>query len=145
MSDKASDSVVINATPDQIMAVILDLEAYPAWSDDIKDVEVLSSDDEGRPVEAHFDVDARVAQIDYTLRYDHSPDNGVTWTLSEGDVLRQLDGEYILEPEGDATRVTYNLEADIAMPVPGFLKKRATRTILETGLKGLKRRVESLG
>lgn len=144
MSNKASDSVVINASPDEIMAVILDLEAYPAWSDDVKHVEVLSTDDEGRPLEAHFDVDARVAEIDYTLRYDHSPSNGVTWSLSEGDVMRQLDGAYILEPQGDATLVTYTIEADISMPVPGFLKKRATRTILETGLSGLKRRVESL-
>lgn len=144
MGDQVSDSVVINATADQVMEVILDLEAYPVWSQDIKSVEVLSTDDQGRPVEAHFDVDARVAQVDYTLRYDHSPADGVSWTLSQGEVLRQLDGQYVLSEAADGTSVLYTLEADIAIPVPGFLKKRATRTILDTGLRGLKRRVEEL-
>lgn len=144
MGDQASDSVVINASPDAIMAVILDLEAYPEWSDDIKKVEVLSRDDRERPLEVAFDVDARVARVEYTLRYDHAMDNGVTWSLVEGEVLDQLDGSYVLAPQGDTTEVTYALEVDIAMPVPGFLKKRAAKTILDTGLKGLKRRVESL-
>lgn len=144
MSDKASDSIVMDASPDEIMVVILDLEAYPEWSNDIKSVEVLSRDDQGRPLEAHFEADARVAQIDYTLRYDHDDPNGVSWTLTEGEVMRQLDGRYVLEAQGASTRVLYELEADIAIPVPGFLKKRATRTILDTGLKGLKKRVESL-
>lgn len=144
MGDQASDSVVINASPDAIMAVILDLEAYPEWSDDIKKVEVLSRDDRERPLEVAFDVDARVARVEYTLRYDHAMDNGVTWSLMEGEVLDQLDGSYVLAPQGDTTEVTYALEVDIAMPVPGFLKKRAAKTILDTGLKGLKRRVESL-
>lgn len=144
MGDQASDSVVINASPDAIMAVILDLEAYPEWSDDIKKVEVLSRDDRQRPLEVAFDVDARVARVEYTLRYDHSVDDGVTWSLVEGEVLDQLDGSYVLAPQGDTTEVTYALEVDIAMPVPGFLKKRAAKTILDTGLKGLKRRVESL-
>lgn len=144
MGDQASDSVVINASPDAVMAVILDLEAYPEWSDDIKKVEVLSRDDRERPLEVAFDVDARVARVQYTLRYDHAMDNGVTWSLVEGEVLDQLDGSYVLAPQGDTTEVTYALEVDIAMPVPGFLKKRAAKTILDTGLKGLKRRVESL-
>lgn len=144
MSEKASDTIVVNATPEQIMEVILDLEAYPEWSTEIKSVEVLSRDDEGRPVEAHFDADVRVAQIDYTLRYEHGTPDAVSWTLSQGDVLKQLDGAYVLAAQGDATLVDYTLTADIAMPVPGFLKKRATRTILDTGLKGLKKRVESL-
>lgn len=145
MSDQASDSVVIDAPPQEIMDVILDLEAYPEWSDDVKKVEILSRDDQGRPLDVAFQVDARVAVVDYTLRYDHDVPSGVQWNLIEGEVLHQLDGSYVLdELDNGSTRVTYALEADIAMPVPGFLKKRATKTILDTGLKGLKRRVESL-
>lgn len=144
MSEKASDTIVVHATPEQIMGVILDLEAYPEWSPEIKHVEVLSRDDEGRPVEAHFDADVRVAQIDYTLRYDHDTPDAVSWTLSQGEVLKQMDGAYVLKAQGDATLVDYTLVADIAIPVPGFLKKRATKTILDTGLNGLKKRVESL-
>ena len=36
------------------------------------------------------------------------------------------------------------LEVDVDLPLPGFLKKRAAKTILEQGLTGLKRRAEEL-
>lgn len=142
MGQKVSDSVIIDAGRDEVLAVILDLEAYPEWSDDIKDVEVLDTDDEGRPHLVRFDVDARVARVDYVLRYhyDRAPD--VAWELESGEMLTQLDGAYVLEDQAGGTRVTYSLDVDITMPVPGFLKKRAARTILDTGLRGLKGRVE---
>lgn len=142
MGQKVSDSVIIDASPDDVLAVILNLEAYPEWSDDIKKVEVIDTDDQGRPHLVHFDVDARVAQVDYVLRYlyDRAPD--VAWELESGEMLSQLDGAYVLEEQAGGTRVTYSLDVDITMPVPGFLKKRAVRTILDTGLRGLKARVE---
>lgn len=142
MGQKVSDSVIIDASPDDVLAVILNLEAYPEWSDDIKKVEVIDTDDQGRPHLVHFDVDARVAQVDYVLRYlyDRAPD--VAWELESGEMLSQLDGAYVLEEQAGGTRVTYSLDVDITMPVPGFLKKRAARTILDTGLRGLKARVE---
>lgn len=145
MGQKVSDTVVIDATPDEVLAVILDLEAYPEWSQDVKSVQVVSSDDQGRPVDARFDVDARVAQVDYVLRYDYAGPADVQWSLLEGEVLRQLDGSYVLTEQGGGTHVTYALDVDISMPVPGFIKKRAARTILDTGLRGLKTRVESTG
>ena len=143
MGQKVSDTVVIDATPDEVLAVILDLEAYPEWSDDVNRVDVVSTDDQGRPRDARFDVDARVAQVDYVLRYDYDGPADVQWSLLEGEVLRQLDGSYTLVDRDGSTHVTYALEVDISMPVPGFIKKRAARTILDTGLKGLKARVES--
>lgn len=143
MGQKVSDSVHIAATKDEVLAVILDLEAYPSWSEDIKDVEVLDTDDQGRPHLARFDVDARVAQIDYVLRYDYDSAPDVAWGLESGEMLTQLDGAYVLDEQAGGTRVTYSLDVDIAMPVPGFLKKRAARTILDTGLQGLKARVEA--
>lgn len=142
MGQKVSDSVHIDATPDEVLAVILDLESYPEWSEDVKAVEVLSTDDQGRPDQAHFDVDARVAQVDYVLQYDYDSAPDVAWGLHSGEVLTQLDGAYVLEEMAGGTRVTYSLDVDIAMPVPGFLKKRAAKTILDTGLRGLKGRVE---
>ncbi|MBY5161641.1 SRPBCC family protein [Salsipaludibacter albus] len=143
MGQKVSDTVVIDATPDEVLAVILDLEAYPEWSDDVNSVDVVSTDGQGRPRDARFDVDARVAQVDYVLRYDYDGPADVQWSLLEGEVLRQLDGSYTLVDRDGSTHVTYALEVDISMPVPGFIKKRAARTILDTGLKGLKARVES--
>lgn len=141
MGERVSDTVTIRATPAEVLAVVLDLEAYPEWADGMKRVEVTERDDSGRPVLARFVVDVRVAEIDYVLRYDHSGPH-LTWTLDHGDVLRQLDGEYQLVERDGLTDVGYSLEVDITLPVPAFLKKRAARTILDTSLRGLKDRVE---
>lgn len=141
MGERVSDDVTIRATADEVMDVVLDLEAYPEWAEGMKQVQVTERDDQGRPVLARFVVDARVAEVDYVLRYDHSGDD-LTWVLEQGEVLRQLDGRYHLVEHDGVTDVAYSLEVDITLPVPGFLKKRAAKTILDTSLRGLKDRVE---
>lgn len=141
MGERVSDSVTIRATPDEILEVVLDLEAYPDWAEGMKDVQVTERDEQGRPVLARFVVDARVAEIDYVLRYDHSGEH-LTWKLERGDVVRQLDGEYRVTQRDGVSDVVYSLEVDVTLPVPGFLKKRAARVILDTSLRGLRERVE---
>lgn len=141
MGERVSDSVTIRATRSQILDVVLDLEAYPQWAEGMRDVQVTERDDQGRPVLARFVVDARVAEIDYVLRYHHD-DEDLTWNLERGEVVRQLDGRYRFDERDGVTHVEYLLEVDVGLPVPRFLKKRAAKVILDTGLRGLKERVE---
>ena len=141
MGQRVSDTTRIRASRDEVLDVVLDLEAYPEWAEGMKQVEVLERDDEHRPVLARFIVDARVAEVDYVLRYHHGgPD--LTWNLERGEVVRQLDGRYRIEESDGTCDVEYALEVDVTLPVPGFLKKRAAKVILDTGLRGLKTRVE---
>ena len=141
MGERVSDTTTITATREQVLDVVLDLESYPEWAEGMKHVEVTERDDQGRPVLARFVVDARVAEIDYVLRYDHSGDD-LTWRLERGDVVRQLDDRYVFTEHDGRTDVQYALEVDVTLPVPGFLKKRAAKVILDTGLRGLRQRVE---
>lgn len=143
MGQQVSDSVTIDASPERILGVITDLDAYPEWAEGVQEAEVLETDEEGRPTRGRFEVDARVVEVSYTLAYTYEDAERVTWELVEGDTLNQLDGSYVLRPKGDATEVTYSLEVDVDIPLPGFMKKRAAKQILESGLKGLKRRSES--
>lgn len=143
MGQKVSDSVTIDASPETILAVITDLDAYPQWAEGVQEAEVLETDDEGRPARGRFKVDARVVEVGYTLAYAYRGQERVSWELVEGETLNQLDGAYDLRPAGDGTEVTYTLEADVDIPLPGFMKKRAAKQILESGLKGLKARAES--
>jgi hypothetical protein len=78
------------------------------------------------------------------LAYSYE-DGAMRWTLVEGDLIRQLDGAYEIEAtDGGTTRVTYTLEVDVDLPLPGPLKRMAARTILDQGLDGLARRVAAL-
>lgn len=144
MAERESSEIVVQAPPAAVMEIITDFEAYPDWAESIQDVEVLETDGEGRATKVWYHVDARVMDVEYTLAY-HYEENRLTWTLDEADQLRALDGEYLLTPEGEGTRVRYTVEIDPAFPIPGFLKKRAAKQILETSLGDLKQRVEAVG
>lgn len=143
MARSESQSITIDAAPDEIYRVIVDLDAYPEWADGVKAVEILETDEQDRPVRARYTVDARVMEVTYVLAYVHDEPTRLTWKLVEGTQMKKLDGEYRLDPDGPGTEVTYTLEVDVDLPLPGFMKKRAARVIMDTGLKGLKERVES--
>lgn len=142
MGEKATDRITISRPPEDVMAVITDLESYPQWAEGVTRIDVHSRDDEGRPIDATMHIDARVFQVSYTLRYTHHSPTLVTWKLTEGEQVTQLDGTYELTPKDGTTEVRYSLEVDINLPLPGFMKKRGAKVIMATGLKGLRDRVE---
>lgn len=142
MAERGQDRIHIDAPVDDVWAIIVDIDAYPQWADGMEHAEVLTRDADGRPETARFRIDAKVAEVTYTLRYRYDG-NDVHWTLEEGEMLSQLDGTYELTDEGDGTHVVYSLEVDLDLPVPGFLKKRAAKQIMDTGLRTLKARAES--
>ena len=60
-------------------------------------------------------------------------------------MLRALDGAYVLRDLGDGrTEVTYRLALDVAIPMIGMIKRKGEKILIDTALKGLKQRVESL-
>ena len=144
MADQTESSIEINASPEQIMAVIADLAAYPDWSDGITSVEVLSVyEEDGRPADARFHLDSGPIRDDYELEYDWDGDTQVTWKLTKGDMVTAMDGMYKLTPNGDSTTVLYRLAVDVKIPMLGMIKRKAEKVIVDTALKGLKERVES--
>lgn len=145
MQEQATDRMTVRASPERCLAVALEVEQYPEWAADIKEVEVLDRDAEGRALRVRFRAAAFGRSTTYTLLYDHSGAPGLlSWRLEEGDVTRILDGWYTFEPidSGD-TEVTYHLVAELLMPVPGFVKRRTEGRIMHTALKELKARAES--
>ena len=143
MADVVADSIVINADPDTIMDVIVDLEAYPQWQSEIKEVEVLDTDEDGWATQARFRVDAMVTEVTYVLAYTYE-DNAVHWTLVSSDKIKRNEGSYDLADAGDGTtRVSYRLELEPGFKVPSLLRRQGEKRIAKTALSGLKQRVES--
>ena len=100
---------------------------------------------DGRAEQVHFELDASPIKDAYTLAYDWNGDESVTWSLVEGKMLKAMDGSYVLVDLGDGTtEVTYRLAVDVSIPMIGMLKRKAEKVIIDTALKGLKKRVESL-
>jgi hypothetical protein len=146
MADATSSSITIGADPDAVMAVIADFAAYPAWADQVKTVEVLGTDDAGRPERVRFQMDAGPIKDNYTLDYSWSSDGrSVSWTLVKGQIQKAQNGSYALVGGPGRTVVTYSLAVDLNIPMIGMLRRKAEKVIIDTALKGLKRRVEAGG
>lgn len=157
MSDSVSEAITVQADPDMVMDVIADFETYPQWQDEIKAVEVLETDDDGWGTKVRFTVDAKIFTTTYVLAYTYSDDAGMaagegsgggrsyamTWELVEGDQVRKVDGSYRLQEQDDgSTLVTYDLDVEPTISLPGMVKRKAARRIVDSALKGMKRRVE---
>ena len=150
MTDRSTQSIVVNAGPEAIMDVIADFAGYPRWALAVKKAEVIISGAGDRAERVRFTVDAGLIKDVYILDYVWSDDGlTVAWELVEGQLQKAQHGSYVLEPlvstaAGSATKVTYSLAVDLAIPMIAMIKRRAEKVIMDTALKELKRRVESL-
>ena len=132
--------VVIDATPDEILDVLLNLESLPEWSSVHRKIEILERDDQGHPSRSKQVVKLVGVSDEQELAYTVH-DDGVSWTLISAKQQRAQEGRYTLSPEGDSTRVRFELTVDLLMPVPGFLVKKGAKSLLDTATKGLRDRV----
>jgi ribosome-associated toxin RatA of RatAB toxin-antitoxin module len=146
MADRTESSVVVDAEPGEVLDVVADFEAYPEWTGAVREAKVLEEDEDGWARRVRFVLDAGALRDTYTLAYtwdvDEDGTGTVAWTLVEATILKAMDGSYTLVPTGSGTRVTYQLSVEVRMPMLGMLRRKAEKTIIDTALNELKKRVE---
>ncbi|GAA2490844.1 SRPBCC family protein [Streptomyces sp. NPDC059506] len=145
MAEHTRSSITIEASPAEVMAVISDFARYPEWTGEVKQAEILSKDAAGRAEQVRLVLDAGAIKDDHTLAYTWIGDHEVRWSLVKSQMLRALDGAYVLAPldGGTRTEVTYSLTVDVKIPMLGMIKRKAEKVIIDRALSGLKKRVES--
>jgi len=136
---------MVNASPGTVYGVVTDFENYAHWVSDLKRIEILERDAQGRALEVEFRAAAFGRSTTYALRYDYGRAPEVlSWHQTHGDLTETLQGQYRFEGVGDATRVTYDLEVELLVPIPHFIKSRAAQRIQTQALVELKAQSESL-
>ena len=144
MSSVSTSTVSINASADEVRAVLFDIASYPSWSTSFKSVTVLASDGQGRPTQVSMSVDAGALKDKPTLNYDWSayPDR-LDFSLEDADLLTQMSGGYIVKDNGDETQVTFELTVALSMPVPDIMRTKAEKSTIDLALKQLKEKLEN--
>jgi ribosome-associated toxin RatA of RatAB toxin-antitoxin module len=146
MADQASQRAIIAASPQQLFEVVTDFDRYTDWIHDLKAVEVVERDTDGRAVTVRYRAAAMGRSTSYTLRYDYTnAPRELPWKLVDGDIMRRLDGAYEFLPvsdDPDRTDVVYHLTVELIVPLPGFVKRRAESKIMHNALRELKAHVE---
>jgi ribosome-associated toxin RatA of RatAB toxin-antitoxin module len=146
MAEGTVESIEIKATPAEVFAVAADLAAYTQWATGVKEIEILETDESGRAHRARFVIDGMVKEINYTLIYSYDEPASMRWVAEPGPDLKELEGSYVFnEVADDRTEVVYGLKVEPSFTIPGFLRRQAEKQLVGTALRGLRKRVESLG
>jgi len=146
MPDTSSQSIVIDAPPDRIAAVICDFARYPEWVSATRSVEVVEEYEDGYASQVRFVLDAGVVQDEYTLAYEYAEDiSRIEWRLIEPSRMQKSQtGSYdIVANEDGTSTVTYTLSVELSIGMLGMFKRKAEKAIMDTALRDLKKRVES--
>jgi hypothetical protein len=145
MGEHAEGSIVIEASTAEVMDVITDYEAYPEWAD-VKSAQVLQRGAGGLATAVAFEVDVPLlGRASYTLAYRYAPgDAGLSWVTREArGAVSNISGEYLLNEVDDReTEVTYRLNVELGVLLPGFVRTQGAKRVIENALERLKRRVE---
>ncbi len=144
MADQTSSTIVIDAPAEAVMDVIADFPRYPEWAQGMHVAEVKETFPDGRAKDVYFELEASPIKDAYTLTYDWHGNESVDWHLVSGKMLKKLNGTYALVERDGKTEVTYRLAVEVGIPMIGMLKRKAEKVIIDTALKGLKKRVESM-
>ena len=147
MADTSTQSIRVSAPMSRVAAVICDFPRYPEWAGAMKQVEVLQEYEDGYAARVRFVLDAGVMADDYTLEYAYAEDlSRIEWELvAPSKTQKSQRGSYDLVDEGDGTTtVTYTLEVELSIAMLGMFRRKAEKMIMDTALRELKRRVESL-
>ncbi|MEV4759147.1 SRPBCC family protein [Micromonospora sp. NPDC049559] len=146
MADSSTQSIVIDAPPERVAAVICDFASYPEWAEAVKRVEVLEEYEDGYASQVRFTLDAGVLADEYTLVYEYAEDiSRIEWRLEGPSRMQKSQtGSYDIEPNPDGTStVTYTLEVELSVGMLGMFRRKAEKMIMDNALKQLKRRVET--
>lgn len=140
----------MDAPPEIIFEAITDFQSYPAWTANVKRVEILSIGADGRPDMVRYLAGALGFTAEYTLEYEFDPPREMRWVLVDGRLrgpliradIRHLDGSYQFERlENGRTLVTYSISAELSVPL-GPLRRKAEQVIVTSALKELQEYVE---
>lgn len=144
MAISDSREVVIDATPEEILDVIADVETAPDWSSQHQGAEILDTDENGRPRRVRLKLKTMGITDEMVVEYTWT-DHSASWVLVSSGQLKTQDASYTLTPvkgtDPEKTKVRFDITIDPSMPIPGFVLKRAMKGGVESATDGLRKQV----
>ena len=147
MTDHTSQRRIVQAPPRRCFEIVRDVERMSEWATDVKEVDVLVWDDEGRPGDVSFRAAAMGRSTHYTLRYSYGSNPlRISWRLLESDQVARMNGDYEFLPivgDSEVTEVVYKLDVELLVRIPGFVRRRLEAKIVHEAVDDLKFRIEA--
>ncbi len=130
---------VVPADRSPIYAVLSDMSAFPRFMKNVQSVTIVERG-EGF-TRSRWVVKLQGATFRWTERDDFFPDEGrITYRQTDGD-LKTFEGYWLLEPEGDGTRVILETTFEFGMPMLANLLNPVAKLALRENAKAMIRAV----
>jgi ribosome-associated toxin RatA of RatAB toxin-antitoxin module len=126
---------IAGATPRAVYDVVTDFAAYPRLFPDIKQIRIVSTT--GQVVRVEFRLQV-VMPVRYVLDLTCNPDvPSVDWTFVDGEIVTGSVGSWRFTPDAGGTAVDYMAALDIRAPLPGFVLRKVTDTLVSASLPAM--------
>ncbi|KAF0959651.1 SRPBCC family protein [Rhodococcus sp. T7] len=136
MALSVSGEFEIEASPEQVMAALVDVERIPEWSVVHKKVVVESRFDDGRPRTVRMTL--AVLGVSDTQLAEHKwiDDEQMSWTLLESEKQKCQEGEYRLIPTSRGTSVQLTMAVEPKVWVPKSVLRQGQKQAVRLIRKG---------
>ncbi len=142
---RADYSSEVGVDADRFYKVILDYASYPRFVDGMKSAEILEV--KGDRTRVRYRLSMMGKEFVYVL--DHIAVTGtksLSWTLVESDFFSKNTGSWRLESgsTGQHTKVTYDLDVEFKISIPGFMLKGLVKGSLPGMVRGFEARAKEI-
>lgn len=140
-------TVEIDAPIQRVFDIAADIEGAIEWQGSLREVDVLSTDADGRAEVVETVNHTAVKSVRSQIRFTYDEPTGMSWEQIKGDT-KSVKGHWTLEDlGGDRTRATYSLEVDpgrmLGMLIRGPVEGQVRNSLLGDAAEGLKKQSES--
>lgn len=126
----------------KVYNVLKDYESYSDFMDGVSSSEILSRDGNNTKVKYHLNI---IKKFTYSINLTEVENESISWSFDEGDLFKSNDGHWMLKDNGDGTtEVTYKIDAEFKVKVPGMISKKLISSNLPSLMKSVCKRAKSL-
>jgi ribosome-associated toxin RatA of RatAB toxin-antitoxin module len=139
-----SKTVEIAATPETILSIVADFEAYPLWNEEIKGCWVLARYDDGRPSQLRLDVAVSGMDGSYICAVYYPGPAEIYTVLQQGDLFSKQQQNFSVVPMGATSLLTVDFDVETKLAIPKAMVKKVVSDALDYLADNLKKRAEQL-
>ena len=139
-----SKTVEVAATPETIMSIVADFEAYPQWNEEVKGCWVLARYEDGRPSQLRLDVAVGGMDGSYICAVYYPSSSEIYTVLQQGDFFEKQQQNFSVVGMGATSLLTVDLDVETKLAIPKPMVKKVVNDALSYLADNLKKRAEQL-
>lgn len=118
----AERTETFEVSAEKIFQVLKDYETYPEFMDGVSRVEVVERNGNKAKVKYHINL---IKKFSYVLDLVEEGPHKLSWSFDSGDLFKINSGHWSLKENTDGTTdVTYKVDVDFKVMVPGMVSKK---------------------